>query len=175
MGVNIYFPMRSVVDTFSYNGWLGNGNLELFNDITLPAIGVKFKSGYLDGLSFTARGNPKYAMGEMTMLYHDLDGIVVRKDMKKTNKFLSWAANQIIRKENPAKNKDTRIEPMFFNRVMYKGFGNYLWKTLQSGIMGTIIPGMDNKPEKEITSALGEDKKEIRKRKREERRNKKKK
>ena len=171
MGVNIYFPMKSVVDTFSFNGWLGNGDLELFNNVVLPAIGVKFKSGYLDGLSFKARANPTYAMGEMTMLYHDLNGIVVRKDMKKTNKFLSWAANQIINKDNPAKNKENRIEPMFFNRVMYKGLGNFLWKTLQTGILATIIPGMDHKPEKEITSALGEDKKDIRRRKREEKKN----
>ncbi len=168
MGVNIYFPMRSVADTFSFNGWLGNGNLELFNNVTLPAIGVKFKSGYLDGLSFKARANPTYSMGEMTMLYHDLNGIVVRKDMKKTNKFLSWAANQIINKNNPAKNKDNRIEPMYFNRVMYKGLGNFLWKTLQTGILGTIIPGMDNKPKKEINTTLGTDKKDVRKRKREE-------
>jgi len=168
MGVNIYFPMRSIADTFSFNGWLGNGDMELFNNVTLPAIGVKFKSGYLDGLSFKARANPTYSMGEMTMLYHDLNGIVVRKDMKKTNKFLSWAANQIINKNNPAKNKENRVESMFFNRVMYKGLGNFLWKTLQSGILGTIIPGMDNKPKKEIKTVLGTDKKDIRKRKREE-------
>lgn len=175
MGINIYFPMKSVADTFSFNGWLGNGDLELFNNVVLPAIGVKFKSGYLDGLSFKARANPNYAMGEMTMLYHDLNGIVVRKDMKKTNKFLSWAANQIINKNNPAKNKENRIEPMFFNRVMYKGLGNFLWKTLQTGILSTIIPGMDNKPKKEINTVLGTDKKDVKKRKRAEKKSTKKK
>lgn len=168
MGVNIYFPMKSVADTFSFNGWLGNGDLELFNNVVLPAIGVKFKSGYLDGIRFKAKANPKYAIGEMTMLYHDLNGIVVRKDMQKTNKLLSWVANQVINKNNPAKNKEKRTEPMYFKRVMYKGLGNFLWKTLQSGIMGTIIPGMANKSEKGIVTKLGEDKKDVKKSKRSE-------
>jgi len=29
---------------------------------------------------------------------------------------------------------------MNFDRVSYKGFGNVLWKTLQSGIVNTIAP-----------------------------------
>lgn len=84
MGVNIYFPLNSVADTFSFNGWLGSGNMKLFNKILLPAIGIKFDAGYIDGLKFSAKANSTYSIGNMTMLYHDLDGVVVRKDRSGT-------------------------------------------------------------------------------------------
>jgi hypothetical protein len=29
---------------------------------------------------------------------------------------------------------------MEFERVPYKGFGNFVWKTLQSGIVATVTP-----------------------------------
>ena len=175
MGVNLYLPMNSVADTFSFNGWLGSGNMKLFNKILLPAIGIKFDDGYIDGLKFKATANPTYSIGEMTMLYHDLDGVVVRKDMEETNKFLSWIANAAMIKNNPQPNKDDRAEPMFFKRVMYKGLGNFIWKTLQSGIVATIIPTMNNKVQNEIYSVKGLDKKEIKKKERKEKRRKKKK
>ena len=174
MGVNIYMPMNSVVDTFSFNGWLGKGKMKLFNKILLPAVGIKFDAGYLDGVKFTANANSTYSMGEITMLYHDLDGVVVRNDNEKTNKFLSWVANSAMIKNNPIENREIRTEPMFFDRVMYKGAGNFLWKTLQSGITATLIPTMDNKVQKQIDVKLGTDKKTIRKRERKDKKKKKK-
>ena len=170
MGVNIYFPMNSVADTFSFNGWLGSGKMTLFNNILLPAIGIKFDDGYIDGLKFSANANTTYSIGEMTMLYHDLDGVVVRKDMEQTNKFLSWVANTAMISNNPIPNKEKRTEAMYFNRVMYKGLGNFIWKTLQSGITATLIPTMDSKVQKQVDEKLGTDKKTIRKREREEKR-----
>lgn len=175
MGVNIYMPLNSVVDTFSFNGWAGKGDMKLFNKILLPALGLKFNAGYIDGLKFNANANTTYSIGEMTMLYHDLDGIVVRKDPEQTNKFLSWVANTAMIRNNPIPNKEKRTEPMYFNRVMYKGLGNFMWKTLQSGITATLIPTMDNRVMKEIYKAKGLNKKEIRKKERQDKRNEKKK
>jgi len=170
MGINVYFPMNSVADTFSFNGWMGNGDMKLFNSILLPALGIRFDAGSIDELKFSATANTTYSIGEMTMLYHDLDGVVVRKDMEQTNKFLSWVANTAMIKNNPIPNKEKRTEPMYFNRVMYKGLGNFIWKTLQSGITATIIPTMDNKVQKQVDVKLGTDIKTIRKREREEKR-----
>jgi len=166
MGINIYMPMKSIQDTFSFNGWLGNGSMKLFNNILLPAIGIKFNGGTLDGVKFAATANSTYSIGKITMLYHDLDGVVVKKDMKETNKFLSWVANAAMIKNNPIVNKKPRSEPMYFKRVTYKGLGNFLWKTIQSGITATLIPTMDNTVQKQIDVTLGTDKKTIRKRER---------
>ena len=175
MGVNIKFPLASRADTFSFNGWLGKGDMTLFNPIVLPAIGVKFKSGELDGIKFSANANPVYSIGEMTMLYKNLDGVVMRNDPEETNKFLSWVANLVMIRNNPIKNKDIYVAPMFFNRVDYKGLGNFLWKTLQSGITATIIPTMGNKVQNEIYTIKGIDKSEVKKKTRKEKRKKNKK
>ena len=174
MGVNMYLPLNSVADTFSFNGWLGSGDMKLFNKILLPVLGIKFDAGSIDGLKFSATANATYSIGKMTMLYHDLDGVVVRKDMEQTNKFLSWVANTAMIKNNPIPDKEKRTEAMYFNRVMYKGLGNFIWKTLQSGITATIIPTMDNKVQKQVDVKLGTDKRTIRRREREEKRRKKK-
>jgi len=48
---------------------------------------------------------------------------------------------------------------------MYKGLGNFIWKTLQSGITATLIPTMDNKVQKDIYTAKGLDKREIKRKK----------
>jgi len=55
---------------------------------------------------------------------------------------------------------------------MYKGLGNFIWKTLQSGITATLIPTMDNKVQKDIYTAKGLDKREIKKKERQEKRKK---
>ncbi len=170
MNIDIAFPMKSTVDTFMFAGYLGGGDMKIFNPIVLPAIGLKFESGILDKINFSANANPTYSIGKMTMLYHDLQGDVQRKDMLESNKFLSWVANSVIIRNNPAKDKGPRTVPLYFERVEYKGLGNFLWKTLQSGITATIIPTMKNKVQSQVDAVLGTKKKDIRKRDREEKR-----
>ena len=45
-----------------------------------------------------------------------------------------------MHKGNPGKNDKVREVIMSFDRVEYKGLGNYLWKTIQSGLVNTIAP-----------------------------------
>ncbi len=167
MGVDLYFPMKSVSDTFYFSGYMNKGNLKSFNNILLPALGITFENGVLDKLEFRASANPSYSLGEMTMQYHDIEGNVRRQDMINQNKFLSWAANQIIISNNPISNKPVRTVPMYFERVPYKGLGNFLWKTLQSGIMATVIPTVSGRLQGEIDSKLGITKEDRRKHERE--------
>lgn len=66
---------------------------------------------------------------------------------------MSWAANTVLRTGNPGKNGKTRVVEMSFDRVMYKGLGNFVWKTLQSGIVGSITPtGKTLRQEETISS-----------------------
>ncbi len=169
MGVDIYFPMKSVADTFYFSGFMKSGNMKKFNNVLLPALGMSLENGHLDELEFWASANPTYSIGDMKMEYHDLEGNVRKQDVAKTNKFLTWAANQLIMKNNPVPNKKVRTVPMYFQRVEYKGLGNFLWKTLQSGIMATVIPTISNRIQSEIDTQLGTSKNDIKKREREKR------
>ena len=133
-------PLNSRVDTFFFVGSLGPAKLSVFNTATLPATGAKFNRGELHSLTFKGRGNRTQSIGEMTMLYDNLEGEVMQKDQKTTNRFLSWAANAVMRSSNPGNNGKVRVALVGFDRVMYKGFGNFMWKSLQTGIVNTISP-----------------------------------
>lgn len=140
MRVDFNFPMYSTSDTFYFSGHLASAKLSTFNKAAFPAIGAKFISGTLTSISFTGSANPSFSKGEMTFLYKDLEAEMIKKDQVSKNKFFSWAANTALRKGNPGKNGKERVVPMHFERVPYKGFGNVVWKTLQSGVVSTISP-----------------------------------
>ena len=140
LNVNFVLPLNSSSDTFYFSGSLGSAKLNLFNKAALPALSAKFTSGELQSLSFKGSANRTYSKGEMTMLYSDLNGEVTKKDHKSTSKFLSWAANVVLKTSNPNHKGKTRVALLQFDRVMYKGFGNFIWKTLQTGIVNTISP-----------------------------------
>lgn len=159
MGVDIYFPLNSVSDTFSFSGHLKGGDLKLFNPVLKPVMAVSIESGTLDKLTFSASANPYWSIGKMDMQYHNLKGNVMNHEMTRSKKLLTWIANTVLIQNNPIKNNHVRIEPMYFDRDMYKGLGNYLWKTLQSGITATIIPTMKSKVEHEIKERVGSSKK----------------
>jgi len=170
MEVNFTFPLASVRDTFSYYGSLGGGAMSVFNPMLESAAGVRFSSGDLESIKFHVRANNTYAMGSMTMLYHNLTGTVLRKDGKEDNKLLSWIANQVLKSANPAVGDQPREVPIYFDRVMYKGFGNFAFKPLLSGILATTIPTFDKSNQNSIDEVKGTTRRDLRKRKRDEKR-----
>ena len=139
MKLHASFQLKS--QTFSFNGSLGNAQLKLFDSALFPAIGLKVLNGNLNSMVFLAVANNNTSKGSMTMLYHDLEATVFKANTFETNKLLSWSVNSVIKKSNPKKNRKTRIAVMEFERDTYKGLGNYMWKTLLSGITNSIAPG----------------------------------
>ncbi len=151
VSIDINMPYNSPVDTFYFSGELGSGDFSKFNPALYPVTGIKFDSGRLNSLKFYANASPKYAEGLMTMLYEDLEAEVSKKNTNKENKLLSFAANTVLRTSNPSKKGKTRVALIKTNRVKYKGFGNLLWKSVQSGLINTILPtGKLHKEEKQF-------------------------
>jgi len=163
------FPLNSVSDTFSFQGELGFGDLLVFNSILMPVIGMTLESGKLDNLKFSARANPNYSMGEMTMLYSDLKADIRNLKKQKSNVLYTWIVNSVIFQSNPVNGNPIRITPLYTERVKYKGLGNFIWKTAQSGIMGTIVPTQKNRARSKHEELLGFTKEQIKKRKKRER------
>ena len=149
--LDIIMPYNSPVDTFYFSGELIDGDFAKFNPALFPVTGIKFKGGKLNILRFYAHASPKSTKGLMTMLYSDLEAEIPKKDAKKKNKFLSFSANAVIRTSNPNNKGKTRVALVKTDRVLYKGFGNLLWKTVQSGLVNTLLPtGKTHKEEKEL-------------------------
>ena len=138
--VHISMPYNTTNSSFYVSGFTkGTADFLNLNPVIYPVLGIKFEDGILDGVNFNFTGNSIKATGELTMLYRDLELEIYRKD-KSENKKISWVANAFIKKSNPSKRGRTVVAKIDFKRVKYKGFDNYLWKSVQSGIVNSLIP-----------------------------------
>ncbi|MCF6223472.1 MAG: hypothetical protein L3J34_07055 [Flavobacteriaceae bacterium] len=163
MHINIIFPLKDFNNSFKFYGTLGPAKLKYFDSALYPTLGLKVLQGELDGLKFDAVAHSNSSEGKMTMLYHNLKAEVFKSHSLEENKFLSWVVKGATYKSNPKKHKPPKEVVLHADRVIYKGFINYIWKTLQSGIIATITPIG--------TTTKKAEKKKLKKEKREKRRN----
>ncbi len=140
LSFNLKMPLKDSQNTFYFNGTLGASKLELFDAALYPALGLKIFSGQLEGITFSASANSTESNGTMTMLYHDLEATVFKSNTLEKNNFLSWSVNKLVRKSNPNHKGKVKEVLLHTKRIQYKGLGNYIWKTAQSGIINTISP-----------------------------------
>lgn len=138
--LSLNLPLKNNQNKFYFNGSIGSSKFKLFDSAIYPTLGLKILNGNIDKLTFDASADNFSSNGKMTFLYHDLEAEVFKSHSMDENKFLSWTVNTILHKSNPGHNKKVREAVMQYDRVIYKGLGNYIWKTLQSGIVNTIIP-----------------------------------
>jgi hypothetical protein len=140
LNVKMDLPLKDDQNTFFFSGKLGASPLKYYESILVPALGIKVLNGDLKGLTFQASANNYSSKGTMTMLYSDLEAQVLKENNSEKRGFVSWSVNTLAHNSNPGHNGHEREVMMNFDRVSYKGFGNILWKTLQSGIVHTIAP-----------------------------------
>ena len=76
----------------------------------------------------------------VTMQYSNLKTEVSRLKSEQKSGFLSWSVNQVVHRSNPGVTGKLRVAIMDFERTPYKGLGNYMWKTIESGIINTVSP-----------------------------------
>jgi len=142
--VSMIFPMKARNDTFVFSGTVnGKVSFKIFNKAIYPAAGIKFDGGTLDKMTFKGGANAKYSTGTMTLLYHNLSMHIVKNDEVSKNKFLSWSASALLRKNNPDKNNPPKKAVMVFERDIEKGFGNFFWKTILSGLKGSMVVSLN--------------------------------
>jgi len=139
VNLDIFMHYKTWNDSYSFTGSVGKANFMAFNPAIYPATGMKFQDGVLNSIQFKVYGTPKGTQGEMSMLYSGLEASLMKK--KKVKKGLSWIANSVLIKSNPTQKGKLFVAKIETERVAYKGFGNLLWKSVQSGLMNSIIPG----------------------------------
>jgi len=149
MDIRFVMFLNSRSDTMFYSGSLGSSMFKPFNQALVPALGIEVKAGKLNSIAFNGSANSHFSKGKMTMKYEGLVAEVFKKESKDKNKFMTWVANSAVHKNNPGKKGKLRVAHIEFERVMYKGFGNFMWKSVQSGLVNTISPtGKHEKVEK---------------------------
>ena len=138
VAIQINMPYKT--DAFYVSGSTKNtADFTHLNPIIFPALGMKFENGTLDGVQFNFKGNSKESEGELTMLFEDLEVEIFKKNLSE-NKKVSWIANAFMKRSNPNKNGRTVTADINFERLKYKQFANYIWKSIQSGVVNSIMP-----------------------------------
>ena len=125
----------------------GSSRLHQLNPTIYPALNMRFTGGRLDGIYFTASGNSHRMRGELEMLYTDLEVELLNEDHE-TKKTLSWLANALVKNSNPDRRGKTIVGTIDFERNAHKGVWNYVWKSVQSGVVNTLNPIGDRQKEK---------------------------
>lgn len=117
----------------------GSTGLHTLNQTVYPAIEMRFSEGTLKGLFFTAYGNSRHMNGEFTMLYQDMSVEFLNAEGDK-KKAMSLLANTLVKSSNPNRHGKTIVGVIDFERIPYKGLGNYVWKSVQSGVVNSMNP-----------------------------------
>ena len=138
IGVELSMPYGGDALTLTGHS-TGSARLHALDHPVYPAIGMRFTGGTLNSLSFSAHGNSRHMQGHLTMLYKDLEVEFLKEegDRSKTKSFL---ANALVKSSNPNRHGKTIVGVIEFERVPYKGLGNYIWKTVQSGLVNSLSP-----------------------------------
>ncbi|NPD46361.1 MULTISPECIES: hypothetical protein [unclassified Lentimicrobium] len=173
------FPLAS--NTFYFSGQLAKTQMDIFNEMTINAAGIKVKEGIIDKMSFDVVATSTKATGNLDLYYHDLKIALLKDENEngqvKEKKMLNFLANNLlVPVQNPNKNGQFYEAKIDFDRVKNKGVLNYLWKSIFSGIKDTFLK--DHKDEqsyskKNAKSNSGLSKRELRKKARQEKRDKK--
>jgi hypothetical protein len=149
--IQMNFPLGS--NTFYVSGQVKESSMHVYNKIITPNVDIEIEDGSINKLDFSFKANNKNATGEMTFLYDDLE-IKILKEKEtgevKGRKFINFLVNNLVLpKENPNKKGEEYHGVIDFERDPHKGFFNYLWKSVFSGIKDTFLK--DNKEIQEYT------------------------
>jgi hypothetical protein len=144
--LHLRLPVGDPHERFSFYGSLTGMPAEALNPLITPLASLEAKSGNINSLEYFGIARSDTAIGRLQFLYQVLDMSMLKKsgedgEPAHENKLLSFLARTVIQKNNPHPGKDAQTAYMFFERDLNKGFFNFLWKSIQSGIMQTLLPG----------------------------------
>lgn len=140
INIELALPLEGNLHDFKCSGSVGAMRLSPLNDFLEPAINMKLNEGKLNWMTFSFTANDDISNGWMEFLYQDLDVVILKKDRNKDWGFISNLANSMVLGRNPPPGKELKIVKILYERNKNKGIINYIWKTIQSGLLHTILP-----------------------------------
>jgi hypothetical protein len=141
MNVEVILPLEGErMHDFVCLGSIGKMNLAPLNDLLETAINIKFNAGQVDRITFNFTATDQVSNGWMEFHYSGLDAVILKKNHDPQWGFISGLANTLILSNNPHDGKAPKIVSVGYERDKNKGIINYIWKTLQSGLVRTIVP-----------------------------------
>ncbi len=177
MTVRMDIDLTSNNESYNAKGRLGPMKASAFNKMTKELILAEITSGDIKGVQFNFSADDNVSNGEIIVNYQNLKvNLIKGKDTTKKAKFMSFVAGGALNKNNMPGDKKYRTGIVNFERVKGKGFPNYLWKSVMSGLVSIIAPIGENKNQRKKSKAIKkEDKNQKKENKKKNRKNKNKK
>jgi hypothetical protein len=140
INAELILPLEGKLHDFECSGSVGVMQLKPLNGMLEPSINIRFNGGRVNRMTFYFAATDNVSKGWMEFLYQDLDVVMLKKEEGKEKGFISGLANFVALSNNPAPGKGLKIVEIGYERDKNKGLINYVWKTIQSGMVHTIIP-----------------------------------
>jgi len=145
--LNIVFDLSSKIDQFKVNGTIGKVEGAIFNSVLEPMMGVKVTSGTMNKIDFTFTSNDTLSTGTLDANYDGIKIEVLNTDTTKHRKkgFMSLAANTVVKSNNNRTQGNYMQGIINTSRVLDKDMWPYLWHSIQSGLVSTLVPITNSK------------------------------
>lgn len=163
MKVWLNADLNSQEDDFKATGLLGPIPGIAFNKLTKNLLLAEIQMGKIHNAWFSFEANNDESFGKLKIDYENLKIVAWKTEDEKKARFLTFVGNKLIRKSNLKEDPGYRTGVISFERSKDKGIPNYLWKSVQSGIIAIIAPLAENKKQRETGRELNKDRKQAKK------------
>jgi hypothetical protein len=137
LNANFHFPLDKMNGYHQVSGHLGPMSMEKVNTILYPLTTFRVKSGYNKNVYFNMELDENKASGDMQFYYKDLNVEIGSEKRDWINNVATFLANQVVISDNP-KNEKFRPGNISYKRDPKRSIFNYWWKSLRSGILGSV-------------------------------------
>ncbi len=165
MKVWIKANLLSQSDEFKVTGLLGSIQGIAFNSMTKNLLLAEIQMGNVHSAWFSYTANNDESIGKLKIDYENLKMVAWKPDKQKEAKFLTFIGNNLIRKNNLPEDANYRTGVISFKRYKERGIPNFLWKSVQSGIISIIAPIAENKKQREVSRQMKKDQRKDKKNK----------
>jgi len=143
---HISMPIFNYKNSFSAKGELGEMDATVLSELLNKVLLVKIKTGKIRSVDFEFMADNDSAKGYIDVSYQDLKvDIKSNKDPEKSMKFMNALINTVAKTNNIKGSPNFKRGFIEHKRDHYKKFINYLWLSLQNGIINTFLPAKDVK------------------------------
>lgn len=136
--VNWDFKVADTTDQFVFKADLGSLDAAKMDQFTKPNLNVDF-NGELKQTYFTISGNPLNSQLDLKIKYSDFEVLVLKKNGKAKNKFLSGLVNLLVAKDsNDEKQKFRYGQANEVERDVTKSVFNFVWLNIKEGLLSAM-------------------------------------
>jgi hypothetical protein len=134
--------LRDPRGKFSIDGDMGSIDLTALNPLTQPMGLARMEKGRIDKLHFNFAATDFSSEGKLLIRYKDVKISLLKKD-KEDNKYekkglASLAAGILLKKSNPERGGQAKVEEVHFQRILNKSMFNLIWKSIFTGVKQTM-------------------------------------